>query len=160
MEELKTYLEMRIRECNCELEKNYQGGTDIIRMARLEERIKTLKEVQLFVNRKIPEANKKQIKRKKLNEKIKKMENTVRMIDDENEKAVLEASKEAMKETVDWILNEINPIGKYEEPFLIAALRTVADVIEYSGGGRNEGAARKLYYIASGEICEITRERV
>lgn len=51
MEELKTYLEMRIRECNWELEKRYQDRTDIIRMACLEERIKTLTEVQLFVNR-------------------------------------------------------------------------------------------------------------
>lgn len=57
MEELKTYLGMRIRECNLELEKNYQEGTDIIRMARLEERVKTLTEVQLFVNRNIPEAS-------------------------------------------------------------------------------------------------------
>lgn len=103
MEELKTYLEMRIRECNWELEKNYQDGTDIIRMARLEERVKTLTEVQLFVNRKIPEAN----KRKKLNEKIKKMENAARKIDGENKEAVLEASEEATKEAVDWIMSEI-----------------------------------------------------
>lgn len=57
MEELKTYLEMMIRECNWELEKRYQDRTDIIRMACLEERIKTLTEVQLFVNRNIPEAS-------------------------------------------------------------------------------------------------------
>ena len=57
MEELKTYLEMMIRECNWELEKRYQDRTDIIRMVCLEERIKTLTEVQLFVNRNIPEAS-------------------------------------------------------------------------------------------------------
>lgn len=160
MEELKTYLEMRIRECNWELEKNYQDGTDIIRMARLEERVKTLTEVQLFVNRKIPEENKKQIKRKKLNEKIKEMENAVRKTDGENKEAVLEASEEAIKEAVDWIMSEINPIGKYEDPFLIAALRTAADIIEYSGGEETREIARKLYYIISGQIREIKRERV
>lgn len=173
MEELKTYLEMRIRECNWELEKRYQDRTDIIRMTSLEERIKTLTEVQLFVNRKIPEAatskgtgnlkqeqhnkerGKVQLKRENLRKKIIEIVKEAKKGDEQKyKKKVNESAKEAM----DWVLEVMNPVSSLETPFLIAAFRIVADKMESVAGEEERVTGRSLYRIMRSLINETRWE--